>query len=83
MFSMLGKEGIICVPSNVSSFARAFDQQIHVILYACVPMILDSNGPTVYNNTIQVHEPQAETDSLKLFWFWPNVCSQYIDNIHN
>ena len=20
-------------------------------------------------NTIQVHEPQAETDSLKLFWF--------------
>ena len=55
----------------------------YVILYACVPMILDSNGPTVYNNTIQVHEPQAETDSLKLFWFWPNVCSQYIDNIHN
>ena len=34
-------------------------------------------------NTIQVHEPQAETDSLKLFCFWPNVCSQYIDNIHN
>ena len=34
-------------------------------------------------NTIQVHEPQAETDNLKLFWFWPNVCSQYIDNIHN
>ena len=19
----------------------------------------------------------------KLFWFWPNECSQYIDNIHN
>ena len=31
-------------------------------------------------NTIKVHEPQAETDNLKLFWFWPNVCSQYIDN---
>ena len=31
----------------------------------------------------QVYEPQAETDNLKLFWFWPNVCSQYIDNIHN
>ena len=28
-------------------------------------------------NTIQVHEPQAETDNLKIFWFWPNVCSQY------
>ena len=34
-------------------------------------------------NTIQVHKPQAETDGLKLFCFWPNVCSQYIDNIHN
>ena len=53
----------------------------YVKLYACVPMILDSNGPII--NAIQVHEPQAETDSLRLFWFWPNVCSQYIDNIHN
>ena len=26
-------------------------------------------------NTIQVHEPQAETDNLKIFLFWPNVCS--------
>ena len=34
MFSMLGKEGIICVPSNVSSFARAFGQQIcHIIIH--------------------------------------------------
>ena len=47
----------------------------YVKVYACVTMVLDSNG--------LVHEPQAETDNLKLFWFWPNVCSQYIDNIHN
>ena len=46
----------------------------YVILYACVTMVLDS---------IQVQEPQAEKDNLKLFWFRPNVCSQYIDNIHN
>ena len=31
---MLGKEGIVCVPSNVSSFARAFGQQIcHIIIH--------------------------------------------------
>ena len=52
----------------------------YVILYACVTMVLDSNGPKY--NKIQVHEPQTEADSSKLFWFWPNVCSQYIDNIH-
>ena len=33
MLSMLGKEGIICAPSNVR-------------LYACVTMVLDSNVPT-------------------------------------
>ena len=34
MFSMLGKEGIVCVPSNVSSFARTFGQQIcHIIIH--------------------------------------------------
>ena len=43
------------------------------------PHDTDSNGPII--NTVRVCEPQAETDSLKLFWFWPNVCSQYIDNI--
>ena len=47
MFSMLGKEGIICVPSNVSSFARAFGQQ------TChnVTMVLDSNGPIIFHFT--------------------------------
>ena len=39
----------------------------YVILYECVTMVLDS---------IQVHEPQTETDSLKLFWSCPIVCSK-------
>ena len=56
MCSMLGKEGIICVPSNVSSFADMS------YCYACVTMVLDYNG---LNTNIQVHESQAETDSLK------------------
>ena len=30
MCSIPGKEGIICVPSNNSSFARALGQQIYV-----------------------------------------------------
>ena len=31
---MPDKEGIICIPSNVSSFARAFGQQIcHIIVH--------------------------------------------------
>ena len=43
----MGKEGIICVPSNVSLFARAFGQQICHVLYACVTTVLDSNGPII------------------------------------
>ena len=50
---------------------------MHVLPWYLILMALH-----VYNK-IKVHEPQAEADSSKLFWFWPNVCSQYIDNIHN
>ena len=37
-----------------------------MIFYACVTMVLESKWAY---DTIQAHEPQAETDSLKLFWF--------------
>ena len=50
---------------------------MHVLPWYLILMALH-----VYNK-IKVHEPQAEADSSKLFWLWPNVCSQYIDNIHN
>ena len=49
---------------------------VYPAMFPNLPEHLASRYVILYAyNTIQVHEPQAETDSLKLLWFWPDVCS--------
>ena len=77
MFSMLGKEGIICVPSSVSSLARAFGQQICDTICMCYRVVLDSNGPIIQFKSMSLK--QKQTTFAKLMMGLPNqcVCSQH------
>ena len=56
--SMLGKEGNICVPSKVSSFAEQLVIRC-AILYACVTMVLDSSGPIIQFKSMSLKQKQT------------------------
>lgn len=51
---MLGKEGNICVNSNVSSFAEHLVSR-YGISYACITIVLDSNSPIIQFKSMTIN----------------------------